>query len=208
MRIAIAGNMGSGKTTLTKLLAEKFGGQAFFEPFADNPYLSDFYKDMHRYALPSQLYFLRERFASQKEIDELPGLLVQDRTAYEDAEIFAATLHDRGFMSDRDWKLYWDFYTFGTSVLLPPDLVIYLPATVPTLLSRIAERGREFEKNVDPAYIEHLNQRYESWASSFTQAPLLKLSVDEFNFRDDASHLNHAIGLIKTYFSIPEPLFL
>jgi deoxyadenosine/deoxycytidine kinase len=164
--IGVAGNIGVGKTTLTRELAQELGWKAYFEPVIENPYLDDFYNDMRRWAFHLQIYFLSKRFQSQLEINQSTSSCIQDRTIYEDVEIFAYTLHQQGSMDDRDYENYRDFFAMMTDHLRPPDLIIYLRADVDTLLQRIASRGRDCEKTIKREYLESLNQAYEHWASS------------------------------------------
>ena len=164
--IGVAGNIGVGKTTLTRELAQELGWKAYFEPVIENPYLDDFYKDMRRWAFHLQIYFLSKRFQSQLEINQSTSSCIQDRTIYEDVEIFAYTLHRQGSMDDRDYQNYRDFFSMMTDHLRPPDVIIYLRAEVDTLLHRIANRGRDCERTIKREYLESLNQAYDHWASS------------------------------------------
>ncbi len=161
--VAIAGNIGAGKTTLTRMLSQKLGWKAYYEKVIDNPYLEDFYSDMKRWSFHLQIYFLSHRFKSQKEITEWPGSCIQDRSIYEDVEIFAHTLHKQGFMSDRDYENYRALFEIMTSYLRKPDLIIYLRASTDRLLQHIQKRGRDYEQQMDRAYLEQLNQAYEDW---------------------------------------------
>ena len=164
--IGVAGNIGVGKTTLTRELAKELGWKAYFEPVIENPYLDDFYKDMRRWAFHLQIYFLSKRFQSQLEINQSTSSCIQDRTIYEDVEIFAWTLHQQGSMDDRDYQNYRDFFSMMTDHLRPPDVIIYLRADVDTLLRRIANRGRDCERTIKREYLESLNHAYDHWASS------------------------------------------
>ncbi|RMH94731.1 MAG: deoxynucleoside kinase, partial [Calditrichaeota bacterium] len=161
--IGIAGNIGVGKTTLTRQLSRKLGWQSYFESVIDNPYLDDFYRDMHRWSFNLQIYFLAHRFRSQKEIVEAGVNAIQDRTIYEDVEIFAKSLHEQGYMDDRDYACYRDLFYNMVPYLPQPDLIIYLRASVDTLMHRIHLRGREFEKRISREYIEYLNRAYDNW---------------------------------------------
>ena len=161
--IAIAGNIGVGKTTMTKLISEKLGWQAFYEPVIENPYLDDFYKDMSRWSFHLQVYFLSKRFEIQKMVFENNISCVQDRTIYEDAEIFARTLHKQGFMNDRDFNNYQELFKNMTYYLRAPNLIVYLRASLDELLLRIQQRGRESEKTISPEYLGELNRAYEDW---------------------------------------------
>ncbi|MCK4357711.1 MAG: deoxynucleoside kinase [Candidatus Cloacimonetes bacterium] len=161
--IAIAGNIGVGKTTMTKLISEKLGWQAFYEPVIENPYLDDFYKDMSRWSFHLQVYFLSKRFEIQKMIFENNISCVQDSTIYEDAEIFARTLHKQGFMNERDFNNYQELFKNMTYYLRVPNLIVYLRASLDELLLRIKQRGRESEKTIPPEYLGELNHAYEKW---------------------------------------------
>ena len=163
--IAIAGNIGVGKTTMTKLISEKLGWQAFYEPVIENPYLDDFYKDMNRWSFHLQVYFLSKRFEIQKMVFEKNISCIQDRTIYEDVEIFARTLHKQGFMNDRDFDNYQELFKNMTYYLCIPNLIVYLRASLDELLLRIKQRGRESEKNISPEYLGELNRAYEAWIS-------------------------------------------
>ncbi|MBK6910020.1 MAG: deoxynucleoside kinase [bacterium] len=164
--IAIAGNIGAGKTTLAQRLAQQLGWRCELEPVINNPYLADFYADMSRWSFHLQVYFLSKRFESQLGIERHHQSCVQDRTIYEDAEIFARTLHARGFMSERDWENYRSLFDAMTDQLKRPDLIIYLKSDVPSLLRRIELRGREYERSIDPDYLAQLNDAYESWCGA------------------------------------------
>ena len=161
--VAIAGNIGVGKTTRTRMLSERLGWKAYYEKVIDNPYLSDFYQDMKRWSFHLQVFFLSHRFRSQKEITEWPDSCIQDRSIYEDVEIFAYTLHKNGNMSDRDYQNYQDLFEIMVSYLRKPDLIIYLKASVDHLLRHIKKRGREYEQGIDPDYLAELNDAYDAW---------------------------------------------
>lgn len=161
--IAIAGNIGVGKTTLTRMLSERLGWKSFYERVIDNPYLSDFYADMKRWSFHLQIFFLSNRFIDQKKITEWPDSCIQDRSIYEDVEIFAHTIHKDGNMTDRDYQNYLDLFATMISYLRKPDLIIYLRSTVDNLLQHIQKRGREYEKTIDPNYLAELNRAYEDW---------------------------------------------
>lgn len=161
--IAIAGNIGVGKTTMTKLISEKLGWQAFYEPVIENPYLDDFYEDMSKWSFHLQVYFLSKRFEIQKMVFENNISCIQDRTIYEDAEIFARTLHKQGFMNDRDFNNYQELFKNMTYYLRAPNLIVYLRASLDELLLRIQQRGRESEKTISPEYLGELNHAYEKW---------------------------------------------
>ncbi len=179
--VAIAGNIGVGKTTLTRMLSQKLGWKAYYEKVIDNPYLEDFYKDMKRWSFHLQIYFLSHRFISQKEITEWPDSCIQDRSIYEDAEIFATTLHKQGFMSDRDFDNYKALFEIMTSYLRQPDLIIYLRASTDLLFEHIRKRGRSYELQMDRAYLEQLNQAYEEWIERARAAGFRVFTFDMTN---------------------------
>jgi deoxyadenosine/deoxycytidine kinase len=187
--IAIAGNMGVGKSTLTALLSEKLGWEPFYEAVDDNPYLADFYKDMRKWAFHSQVFFLSRRLRHHHQLLNRPDSVIQDRTVYEDAEIFAENLYRQEHMGERDYRSYRELYEVLTMFLPPPDLVVYLRASVPTLEHRIAIRGRDFEQDVPADYLEQLNRLYEEWANSFTLCPMLTVPSDSLDFVKNNSHL-------------------
>ena len=163
MHIAIAGNIGSGKTTLTKMLAQRYGWTPRFEPVDNNPYLDDFYRDMNRWAFNLQIYFLNKRFKEVVEIANSTETIIQDRTIFEDARIFAPNLHDQGFMSDRDFQNYSDLFDLMMSLVKLPQLMIYIRSSIPTLVKHIEKRGRTFEKSIRIDYLTGLQERYENW---------------------------------------------
>jgi deoxyadenosine/deoxycytidine kinase len=187
--IGVAGNVGVGKSTLTQLLSEYLYWEPFFEAVDDNPYLADFYEDMRAWAFHSQIFFLSRRLGHHRQIIERPGTVIQDRTVYEDAEIFAKNLHLQKNMSDRDWFSYWELYQTVITILPPPDLVIYLQASVPTLQERIRMRGRDYEQQISTEYLTQLNELYDSWVDGFTLCPVLTVPTDELNFVARNSHL-------------------
>jgi deoxyadenosine/deoxycytidine kinase len=187
--IAVAGNVGVGKSSLTSMLSEYLCWEPFFEAVDDNPYLADFYKDMRTWSFHSQIYFLSRRLGHHRQIIERPGTVVQDRTVYEDAEIFARNLYLQGNMSDRDWASYWDLYQTVITILPPPDLVIYLQASVPVLQARIRQRGRDYEQEIEVAYLTRLNELYDEWVENFGLCPVLTVPTDDLNFVADNSHL-------------------
>ena len=187
--IAIAGNMGVGKSTLTALLSQQLGWEPFYEAVDDNPYLADFYKDMRKWAFHSQVFFLSRRLRHHHQLLNRPNSVIQDRTVYEDAEIFAENLYRQGHMGERDYRSYRELYEVLTIFLPPPDLVVYLQASVPTLKHRIALRGRDFEQHIPTDYLEQLNVLYEEWAHSFTLCPMLTIPSDNLDFVQNNSHL-------------------
>ncbi len=185
MLIAIAGNIGSGKSSLTSLLHQKFGWTPHFESVDDNPYLADFYADMKRWSFHLQVYFLSKRFILHRDVFESGKMVVQDRSIYEDAEIFALNLHNIDCMDDRDYENYRALYAAMTSYLRPPDLLVYLRASIPTLQRQIQLRGRDFEKTIDVSYLQQLNALYEDWILRYTIGPLLVIDSDETDFVHD-----------------------
>ena len=173
--VCIAGNIGVGKTTFTDILAKHFGWKEFYESVADNPYLNDFYKDMHRWSFNLQVYFLHHRFSDHIEIMHTKKGVIQDRTIYEDVEIFARNLHQMRYMTDRDWQTYKELFKNMTQFLRKPDLIIYLRASTDTLLSRIKNRNRDFEKDISPEYLHSLNILYDRWINSCSDHNVLKI---------------------------------
>jgi deoxyadenosine/deoxycytidine kinase len=180
--VAVAGNVGVGKSTLTALLSQRLGWQPFYEAVDDNPYLKDFYGDMQTWSFHSQVFFLSRRLKHHRAIIDCATSAVQDRSVYEDAEIFARNLHCRGHMSERDYRTYRELYEAMNMFLPPPDLIVYLQASVPTLLQRVAQRGRSFERAIQPAYLEQLNALYEEWAATFDLCPMLTVPADDLDF--------------------------
>ena len=183
MHSAIAGNIGSGKTTLTKMLAAHYGWTPKFESVDYNPYLADFYEDMERWSFNLQIYFLNKRFKEVVEISKSKQYIIQDRTIFEDARIFAPNLHSMGLMSTRDFENYSDLFDLMMSLVNPPDLLIYLRSTIPNLISQIQKRGREYERSIRIDYITGLNQRYEDWIKDY-KARLLIIDVDNIKFEN------------------------
>ena len=186
--IGLAGNIGVGKTTFTTRMAERQGCAPFFESVSDNPYLGDFYGDMKRWSFNLQIYFLHKRFESHLDMSKTKSGVIQDRTIYEDVEIFARNLHEMGNLSDRDWENYCGLFSAMTSFLKKPDLIVYLRASTDTLLSRIHSRGREYEQSIDPEYLHSLNISYDKWISSVKEYPVLTIETDEFNIFNDTDH--------------------
>jgi len=181
--IAIAGNIGAGKSTLTQMLADAFQWQPFLEGHTENPYLVDFYRDMSRWSFHSQLYFMGKRLAYHRQLTGYPGSVVQDRTIYEDAEIFARNLYRQGRMSERDWDTYQSLYTAISAFLPHPHLVIYLRANTDTLLRQIAKRGRDYEQDISPDYIDGLNILYEDWVARWDISPVVTIEMDALDFQ-------------------------
>lgn len=184
MHIAIAGNIGSGKTTLTKMLAKRYGWTPRFESVDNNPYLADYYDDMARWSFNLQIYFLNKRFQDVVEISKQKDTIVQDRTIFEDARIFAPNLHDMGLMSDRDFDNYSELFDLMMSLVGKPDLLIYIRATIPHLIAQIQKRGREYEQGIRLDYLNGLNERYEEWIGSYN-GPLLVVDGDNLDFQNN-----------------------
>ena len=197
MHIAIAGNIGSGKTTLAGLLSKHYGWEAHYEAVDDNPYLNDFYEDMQRWSFNLQIYFLNSRFKQIVEIKKSGRTIVQDRTIYEDAYIFAPNLHSMGLMTTRDFDNYFKLFDLMSSLIKPPDLLLYLRASVPTLVSQIQKRGREYESSIRIDYLKRLNERYEAWVESYNLGKLLIIEADSYDFPDNTDHLNQIIDKIN-----------
>jgi deoxyadenosine/deoxycytidine kinase len=198
--IAVAGNIGSGKTTLTRQLAKHYGWEAHFEDIEDNPYLNDFYMDMQRWSFNLQIYFLNSRFSQMLTFRKSGKTLIQDRTIYEDAYIFAPNLHSMGLMSTRDFENYFTLFDLMSSLIQPPDLIIYLRASVPTLVRQIQKRGRKYEENIRLDYLKRLNERYEAWIESYKLSKLFIIDVDTNNFSDNPEDLSIVIDRINAEF--------
>jgi deoxyadenosine/deoxycytidine kinase len=197
MHIAIAGNIGSGKTTLTGLLSKQFGWEAHYEDVDTNPYLNSFYEDMQRWSFNLQIYFLNSRFRQVVEIRRSGKTVVQDRTIYEDATIFAPNLHAMNLMSTRDFENYSSLFALMSSFIQAPDLLIYLRASVPTLVSQIQKRGRDYENAIRLDYLKGLNDRYEEWINGYTLGKLLVVEVDNMNIAENPEHLGLVIERIN-----------
>ena len=196
MHIAVAGNIGSGKTTLTRLLADHYKWEAHFENIEDNPYLNDFYNEMQRWAFNLQIYYLNSRFTQIQEIKESAKNVIQDRTIYEDAFIFAPNLHSMGLMTSRDFENYFSLFNLLESFISAPDLLIYLRASVPKLVKQIQERGRDYEESIRLDYLKRLNERYEAWVSTYDKGKILIIDVDENAFHENKEDLGTIISLI------------
>lgn len=194
--VAIAGNIGAGKSSLTELLAKHFNWQPFFESVDNNPYLADFYDDMRRWSFNLQIFFLSSRFRHQKEMLQQSGGIIQDRTIYEDVEIFAKNLHQMGLMSDRDFKNYEALFREMTHFLQPPDLLIYLRAQVPTLVRQIQQRGRDYENTIRIEYLERLNRLYEDWIDRYSHQKLI-IDTDDLDFVNSQEDLGRVIELVE-----------
>ncbi|MDP5958109.1 MAG: deoxynucleoside kinase [Candidatus Marinimicrobia bacterium] len=195
--VGLAGNIGVGKTTFTEIVAEKLGWTPYFESVDDNPYLGDFYGDMSRWSFNLQVYFLHKRFKSHHDMSLSNGGVIQDRTIYEDVEIFARNLNEMGFMDQRDWKNYRNLFSIMTSYLHKPDLIVYLKASTDTLLSRIKSRSRDYEKSIDPEYLHTLNVSYNKWISNLIDIPVLLIETDGFNIFEDNDQLETILNDIQ-----------
>ena len=196
MHVAIAVNIGAGKTTLTGMLAKHYNWEPHYEAVDENPYLDDFYNEMQRWSFNLQIYFLRSRLAQVKAIREGNKSVVQDRTIYEDAHIFAPNLHAMGLMTSRDYDNYRAIFDLMDSFMDAPDLLIYLRASVPKLVERIQRRGRDYENNIRLDYLNRLNERYEAWISEYTKGKLLIIDVDNLDFERNAEHLGEIINKV------------
>jgi deoxyadenosine/deoxycytidine kinase len=188
--VAIAGNIGVGKSTLTGMLAKQLGWEPFYEAVEDNPYLADFYQDMRQWSFHSQIFFLSRRLRHHRALLDHPNSVVQDRSVYEDAEVFARNLYRQGNMGERDYKSYRELYEVLTMFLPSPDLVVYLRASVSTLQRRIALRGREYERDISPDYLAQLNELYEEWTANFSHCPVLTIPADDLDFVKNHLHLD------------------
>lgn len=197
MHIAIAGNIGSGKTTLTGLLAKHMNYETLYENTNNNPYLNSFYEDMRRWSFNLQIYFLHTRFKQVLEIQRAEKNVIQDRTLYEDAYIFAPNLHEMGLMNTRDFENYLSIFELLSSFIKYPDLLIYLRGSVPTLVKQIQKRGRDYENTIRLDYLSSLNQRYEDWIDSYDKGKLLIVNIEELNFADDPNDLGIVIDKIN-----------
>ena len=195
--VAVAGNIGAGKSSLTRLLSATFGWQPFYEANAENPYLVDFYSDMQRWSFHSQVFFLGKRLEHHRQLVDHPGSAVQDRTVYEDAEIFACNLYRQGKISRRDYDTYRRLYEAMASFLPPPDLVIFLRASTSTLLAHIERRGRDYEQNIDPVYIGQLNDLYAEWIDRWTASPVLTVDLDHCDFVVNTNDLEGIVNDVR-----------
>ena len=187
--VAVAGNIGVGKSTLVELLCVRLGWEPFYEPVTENPYLADFYNDMSAWSFHSQVFFLTHRLRLHYKLGQHPNSVVQDRSVYEDAEIFARNLFLQGHINQRDYQTYRDLYETTSRLLPPPDLVVYLRASVPTLMNRISSRGRDYERTITPEYLQGLNNLYEEWIENFTLCPVLAVPADDLDYVSHPGHL-------------------
>ena len=195
--IVIAGNIGAGKTTLVEILSNRLGFSPFYEPHEENPYLADFYEDMESWSFHSQVYFLTRRLKIHKELLLAEGSVVQDRSVYEDAEIFARNLFLQGDLSARDYSVYQDLYHILASLLPPPNLMVYLRASVDTLEQRIARRGREYEAGISRDYLARLNDLYEDWMNAFNQCPVLIINSDDLDLVSSSEHVDQVVRWVQ-----------
>jgi deoxyadenosine/deoxycytidine kinase len=197
--VGIAGNIGVGKTTFTEIVAEKLGWKAYYESVLDNPYLSDFYGDMQRWSFNLQIYFLHHRFTTHHDMTAHNGGKIQDRTIYEDVEIFAKNLHEMGNMDKRDWENYCNLFKLMTSYLQKPNVIVYLRASTDTLITRIKKRSRDYERNINPEYLHQLNVSYDRWINDTKNIPTFTVETDDFNIFSDKDHLDKIITKIQSY---------
>ena len=196
MHIAIAGNIGAGKTSLTELLAKHYNWEPHYEDVIDNPYLDDFYNHMERWSFNLQVYFLKSRFEQLLSFRENNKTVIQDRTIYEDAHIFAPNLNAMGLMNQRDFKNYKGIFELMESLIQGPDLLIYLRSSIPNLVNKIHKRGREYESSISIDYLSRLNERYEAWISSYDSSKLIIIDVDSLDFVDNKEDLSKVINII------------
>ena len=197
MHIAVAGNIGSGKTTLTRLLSQHYGWEPKYEDVDVNPYLSDFYNDMQRWSFNVQIYFLNKRLKGIVEIQKSDLNVIQDRTIFEDANIFAPNLHSMGLLSTRDFENYKSLFELMNSLVRPPDLLIYLKASIPTLVGQIQKRGREYESGIRLDYLQGLNDRYQEWIDGYEDGKKLIINVDELKFEENPEDFQTVLDLIQ-----------
>jgi deoxyadenosine/deoxycytidine kinase len=195
--VVIAGNIGAGKSTLVRMMCDQLGWDPYYEPVAENPYLADFYRDMKRWAFNSQVFFLTHRAKSHRALMDSRRSVVQDRSFYEDAEVFARSQHALGHLSERDWRTYRELYKTLTTLLAPPDLVVYLRASVATLRRRIRQRGRSIEADISDDYLERLNGLYEEWINNFAIAPVLVVPSDRLDFVEDSRDLQAIVSTVQ-----------
>ena len=196
MHIAISGNIGAGKTSLTELLSKHYGWEAHYEDVIDNPYLDDFYNHMERWSFNLQIYFLKSRFEQLLKIRNINNVIVQDRTIYEDAHIFAPNLKSMGLMNQRDFKNYQELFELMESQIQGPDLLIYLRSNIPNLVNKIHKRGREYVNSISIDYLSRLNERYEAWTSTYDKGNIIKIDVDELDFVENKEDLKLIIAKV------------
>jgi deoxyadenosine/deoxycytidine kinase len=196
--VTIAGNVGVGKSTLTQLLAERLGWTPVYEAVDDNPFIADFFADMRRWSFHSQLFFLSRRIRSHREMTSHPQPIIQDRSIYEDANIFARNLYERGNMTPREFEVYRSFYEEFIQILPTPNLIVYLKASVPTLIERVHRRGRDYEKHISPLYLQQLNELYNAWSEDFTLCPILTIPTDELDFVRFENHFERVTAQIMS----------
>jgi len=195
--VAVAGNIGVGKSTLVSMLSDRLGWEPFYEPVAENPYLADFYEDMRAWSFHSQVFFLTNRLRAHRQLIDHPTSAIQDRSVYEDAEVFAYNLYQQGLLAPRDYKSYYELYSVLADFLPPPDLVVYLRASVDTLMERIRHRGREYERQINPEYLDQLNRLYERWINHFSLCPVLAVPADDLDYVANSRHLDLVVRKIQ-----------
>ena len=195
--VAVAGNIGVGKSTLVAMLCDRLGWQPFYEPETENPYLADFYSNMRSWAFHSQIFFLTHRLRAHRQLIDHPTSVIQDRSVYEDAQVFAHNLYRQGLIAERDYRTYRELYGVLCAFLPPPDLVVYLRASVSTLVQRISFRGRDYEREITPEYLEQLNQLYEDWINNFSLCPVLSVPADDLDYVAHSSHLDLIVRKIQ-----------
>lgn len=195
--VAVAGNIGVGKSTLVAMLCDRLGWQPFYEPETENPYLADFYMDMRSWAFHSQIFFLTHRLRAQRQLIDHPTSVIQDRSVYEDAQVFAQNLYKQGFIAERDYATYCELYGILCEFVPPPDLVVYLRASVSTLTQRISNRGRDYERQITPKYLAQLNELYEDWINNFGLCPVLSVPADDLDYVAHSSHLDLIVKKIE-----------
>ncbi|THF70728.1 deoxynucleoside kinase [Deinococcus sp. Arct2-2] len=204
MYVAVSGNIGSGKSTLTRMLAERYSLRPVYEPYTDNPYLEDFYRDMRRYSFHSQVYFLSRRLEQHLNLVTGARYVIQDRTVFEDANIFARNLYESGQMEERDWATYRGLYEGILPALRLPDLLIHIDASLPTLQSRIAQRGRSYEQTIPEAYLGGLNRLYDGWVASFDACPVVRVPGDQLDFVQDPAAFQWVCDRVQAFgFGLP-----
>lgn len=194
--VAVAGNIGVGKSTLVALLCQRLGWEPFYEPVSENPYLEDFYRDMRTWSFHSQIFFLTRRLRAHRQLMEHPTSVVQDRSVYEDAEIFALNLYRQGLLGERDYRSYYELYNVLTEFLAAPDLVVYLRADVPTLVKRIQNRSRAYERQIAPDYLAQLNVLYDEWIARFSLCPVLTVPAGDLDYVSNPSHMDLVVSKV------------